>query len=241
MTPLRIGVVAEGKTDRVVLEELLAGQLKALRPSLETEFINIQPDPDATSGSIDGGWTHVKQWCHANPPDRRQIIYLGRALFASDLDTKRCDILLVILDADASEHIAKNSGVQPPPPAPSAVDRRLFIRHILDSWLWPGGLGVRERHILAAAVEAIEAWLVAALSRAPDPETITDLNPHMVEIHRSLIRHTQPSMKRVPKTIERYRLISQHARSTVHHVHDKCECFQLLISEILVISDAIKI
>ena len=84
---LVVGVVAEGSTDVVVLDEYLSTWVQELDDSVTLEVRPLQPAIDATSGRFgDGGWTWVKVWSsikrrHADPhAGRHCLVATVRAL-----------------------------------------------------------------------------------------------------------------------------------------------------------------
>ena len=240
MKVVRIGLVAEGKTDHIVLKALVGAYFQAERPDIKPEFIDIQPDPDGTSGNRDGGWSHVFAWCQRNNPARRQVSFLGRGLFADGMNAKLCDLLLFVLDADASAEIARKSPIAAPPPPPAPILRGQFIRQTLDAWLWPNDEQPRDRHATAAAVEAVEAWLIAAMGNISNPETISDLQSHFVPLFNSRLgRPMQAKQKRIAKTTPNYQKISDHAKNDVKKINSSCDHFRYLIQSVLTIVGAI--
>ena len=227
---VRIGLVVEGPTDFAVIEALITARFRASHPELELQFVEVQPSPDATSGSPGGGWSEVMRWCIRFPPEQRQRHFLDRPLLAQGIETRRCDVLLVILDADASDHVAKHSHLPTPPPAPSPEDRGDFIRNTLVAWLWPDGRPTSaDRHVVAAAVEAVETWIVAALGADHSPENIADIWPHFVRTVNLALR---PNAQRgVKKKRRNYAAISQRAVATHHLVPSRCPSFRRICED----------
>lgn len=239
MKMLRIGLIAEGKTDHIVLKALLSAYVEIQRPELDVQFVEIQPVADKTSQNAGGGWTEVYKWCLQNPPALRRSAYLGRALFSEAVDATRCDLLVIVLDADASAKIATKSTIPPPPPAPAPTARGAFICQTLDSWLWPNGLVDRHKHVTAAAVEAIETWLFSAFEKLEDAEMISDVDAQFATSYYPAVgKPYQPGVKRVGKTEANYALISFAARPRINDVHARCRHFQDMVGNVLIMADA---
>ena len=133
-----VGIVAEGPTDVVILEEFLSERLKNTGVSAPLEIRPLQPAVDATSGAFeDGGWTWVRAWCANNPPEHRAVD-LFQPLFEGD---RPLDILIVQVDGDAVGKYAKPYPHIPVPMNPDARARGQIVEAVLEEWLWGGSQG----------------------------------------------------------------------------------------------------
>jgi len=228
MTDLRIGVVAEGPTDQIVMRHLLTAYCKVVRPDIKPIFKDLHPVTDRTSsGSSEGGWTMVYQWCLNNPPLARQSQFAGAGLFDGDMDGLTCDIILVHMDADICERIRDKSDVKPVPDATAPpAERGDFIRKTILGWLWPTGSEPDDRHIPAPAVEAVEAWLVAAMADDPEPEAVTDILLRLLEVDcLSRGRPFPKDGKAIRKSRVRYEDIARRCAGNVARVAERCPHF----------------
>lgn len=160
MSDLRIALIAEGPTDRILIE----AALKAIIPD---PFVLTLIQPEATQSQIGGGWGGVCEWCYRS-------VLRGQGVLEND-PTLIYDLFILHLDADvAGMHysecrppknelaIANNWGelpcVQPCPPAQHSVTR---LRTVLLSWL--GNIVPSRKSIICIPSKAIESWLAAAV------------------------------------------------------------------------------
>jgi hypothetical protein len=138
---IRIGIVAEGPSDWLALEELI----KAIHP--DVDFIHLRPDMTLVSRSPHG-WKGVKAWCKQE----------GARLEALLSGIQGYPIHLLVIHVDCS--MAHNVGVlHPCPPARATADA---LREVLiQDWL---GLGSLPGFVLLATPSrTTDAWIVAAL------------------------------------------------------------------------------
>ena len=132
-----VGIVAEGPTDVVILEEFLSERLKSGGVSVPLEIRPLQPAVDATSGTFeDGGWAWVRAWCANNPPEHRAVD-LFQPLFEGD---RPLDILIVQVDGDA---VGEYTKPYPHIPVPMNPDARPAGRS--SRRYWRNGYGVEVR------------------------------------------------------------------------------------------------
>ena len=148
--PVRIGVVAEGPTDFIVILALAQEILG------DREFVPVQIQPPESDfansqGPLGGGWPGVFSWC--------QIQGSGGADACIDI-LANLNVLVIHVDADIARErdLAHLSLTRPCPPASDTVDR---VRdHLLDK------LGLREpppRLVFCIPAQATEAWVFACL------------------------------------------------------------------------------
>lgn len=137
---LRVGIVAEGKSEWFVLEELM----RALHPDID--FQRIRPDISATGSPY--GWRGVKAWCQE---------FGGRLeTFMMGVQGKKLDLL--VIHADCS--MAHNEGAaRPCPPASDTADALREV--VIKQWL---GLAAQPPFVLVThPSKSTDAWVVASL------------------------------------------------------------------------------
>lgn len=167
----KIGVVCEGPTDFLAIANFLHASLKSR--GHDVEFIDVQPELDATAIASGGGWPNALGWLMENPLESRRSAYLGPGLFASGLSKKKCDYLIIQIDTDVldEDHFRnrvlkhRNLVVGAPTDPPSRFDevqKALFVFCELKDEADSDA----NKHIVAPAVENTETWCVAA--REPD-------------------------------------------------------------------------
>ncbi|SPE50459.1 conserved hypothetical protein [Verrucomicrobia bacterium] len=155
--PLRVALVAEGPTERVVLEAALAGLLSHRSYILK----QLQPEESLPFGAIGTGWVGVYRWC-------KQALARSGASLRHDILYQAHDLLLLQLDADVADETYANGGIQetvqdlpcsgpcPPPSASTDALRRVLLR-------WVGEPQPPPRTVLCTPSKSTDAWVVAAL------------------------------------------------------------------------------
>ncbi len=220
-----VGIVAEGPTDVVLLEEYLSEWLKILGISIPLEIRPLQPAVDATSGNFeDGGWTWVKAWCRNNPSERRTID-LFQPLFEGD---RPLDVLLVQLDGDVVDKYANPYPHISVPLNLDAPARGRIVEAVLEEWLW-GGSQRRghdpdaSKHCLVATIQTSETWVVAGLDQSvQDPEEL-DSEAEMVRIApRGLRIRTRRGRRRLVKKLDVWRDLVRQTRQQLPHIVSVC-------------------
>jgi hypothetical protein len=161
MSEPRIALVAEGVTDRIIVEA-------ALRAILKHPFTLTLLQPEATQPEFGGGWGGVLKWCDA----------FRKSGFASlEADPRRAefDLIIVHLDADVANktyadyglsaaQLAADAGLMampfalPCPPASGTVAR---VEALVCSWLGLAVPGAKTAFCIPS--KSTEAWLAAAL------------------------------------------------------------------------------
>jgi hypothetical protein len=160
MSDLRIGLVAEGPTDYVVVEA-------SLRSILPNPFTLVLIQPDATRRGMEGGWCGVLKWC-------RDLHSRGVTSIENDPTLDLFDLVIVHVDADvagesygncsreaAEEARRAGLGLLPcslPCPPPEATVNNL--KSVVLSWMGVTALG--NKTILCLPSKASDAWLAAA-------------------------------------------------------------------------------
>lgn len=158
--PLRIALVAEGPTDRVVIE---AG-LRAMLADREFVLNQLQPEGSAVFGQTGSGWVGVCRWC------RQSAQRGGGALRGDELLFQNHDLLVLHLDADVAGAQYQNGSLTPRPtegalpceePCPPASATTNRLRTVLLTWC--GEIAVPERTVICIPSKCTEAWVLAAL------------------------------------------------------------------------------
>lgn len=171
MSELRVGVVCEGPTDFYAISEFLTDALN--RAGKNIIFVPIQPDMDSTRQ--DAGWTNVCTWLQKNSPETRASRYFGQGLFANDLNTKSCDVILVQIDTDFignsvfshkfEELVGRQISISTNP-TQRAAEMLSFLQSICKTETMTSA--DQGRYILLPMVEASETWCIGAFSRCTD-------------------------------------------------------------------------
>jgi hypothetical protein len=161
MSELRVAVVAEGKTDAIVIEAALKALLGA-RP-----FIWTLLQPEETRPKLGAGWCGVFKWC-------REVAARGFPSLEEDPTLTGFDLFVIHLDADVAGAKYADGGAAvleisdglpelpceaPCPPADASTTP---LRTRLIRWLGSND-DVGPRTVLCLPSKAIESWLAAAI------------------------------------------------------------------------------
>jgi hypothetical protein len=174
MSDLRIGLVAEGKTDLVIIE----AALKAVLSEQTFVLTLLQPetsDPFGGAGPHGGGWGGVYKWC-------RQLVSMQEPV-AGNSSLFGYDLILIHVDADVTGFDYHSANIdeglddlpcsQPCPPAADSVDA---LRRVVAGWLdQPNGETPSARWVFCNPAMCSEAWLVTALYRDSVPAILNDI------------------------------------------------------------------
>lgn len=201
---LRIGLVAEGITDKLVIQAALSSLLG------DRAFILrlLQPEESlplglaAPSVSQGKGWGGVYLWCQG-------ILQRNGERLTGDMLFDEHDLLILHLDADVAAksysdcEIDDSTGDLPceescPPPA-ATTDR---LRLVLLRWL--GETSIPEKTVLCTPSKSCETWTVAALF--PDDAVMIRKGWECHPKPESRLG-TKPKAVRVYKTEASYKLI----------------------------------
>ncbi len=140
---IRVGIVAEGTSDWLALEELM----KAVQPDTDFDFVHLRPDMTLVSRSPHG-WKGVKSWCQQQ----------GTRLAALLSGIQGFPIHLLVIPVDCS--MAHNVGaLHPCPPARATADA--LRKNLAQDWL--GLSSLPGFVVLATPSRTTDAWIVAAL------------------------------------------------------------------------------
>jgi len=175
--PLRIALVAEGPTDRIVIEAVLRAVLD------DRTFVlkQLQPEGSLAFGEFGGGWTGVYRWC-------KQAAKRGRGRLARDgLLFENYDLLILHVDADVAGMSYGDNAITPQDsdgalpcerPCPPATATTDALRAVLLSWC--GESAPPPRTVTCMPSKSTEAWVVTALfpnDRAMKPQIECYANP----------------------------------------------------------------
>jgi hypothetical protein len=199
MSELRVGLVAEGVTDKIIIEA-------ALRAILGSSFVLTLLQPEATQPSFGQGWGGVLKWCD----DFRES---GFGAFEHDPRLANFDLVIVHLDADVADkayadngpavaELAVTKGLMAMPfalPCPPATDTTTLVERLILSWLGVAACGTKA--VFCIPSKSIEAWLAAAL--LPGERALLDNIECDMNVEGVLAR--LPIAKRVRKNGREYR------------------------------------
>ncbi len=233
---IRVGVVCEGPTDFLAIEAFFNNALEAA--GVASQFLPIQPRMDNTSP--EGGWGNVLLWLKKNPPASRIVKYFGGGLFGGGLEYEALDCLLVQLDTDVLEngsfqrYVCREYGlVVSPATAPDARANEI-VRILRLAWRETEMNQVdANRHVPAPAVEATEAWCLAAFTaQAQNFELLSGqdlIDGFMSALETTEGRHPNPPYAEADKSIKRRKRFCQTHRNSSARVADNCEQFAMTL------------
>ena len=165
---MRVGIVAEGSSDWVVLEAFVRGVLGD-----DVEFLRIVPEQPVGQPVRGGGWRAVKAWC----------VEWGTKLetLMGGVEGQPLHLLIVHVDCSMSQN---ESARRPCPPARDTADA---LRSVINQ-AWLRRLPQSPYVVLVTPSQATEAWLVAALqppySRVATIECVVDIENELVARHK---------------------------------------------------------
>jgi hypothetical protein len=155
----RIGIVAEGPTDYLVIEA-------ALDALLPVPYVPTLLQPDETRPKVGQGWGGVFRWI-------RQTHQRDMLSISDDPLLAMFDLIIVHLDADVCRSSYQALGLEikdnaaafmPLPcdkPCPPAQDSVQELERVIQSWIAPRTLG--DKATLCIPSRSIEAWLAVAV------------------------------------------------------------------------------
>jgi hypothetical protein len=148
---VRVGIVAEGRTDWLVLEQIM----KNVHADIEFDY--FQPDLTLLSG-IGNGWRGVKAWCSEYGP-RLELLRLG-------LLGKPLDLLIVHADCSMADKVGAER------PCPPASDTALALGEVITT-SWLNRIPLPDFVVIATPSKSSEAWVIATLD--PPYSNLADL------------------------------------------------------------------
>ena len=200
----RVGLVAEGPTDFVIL----VAALDAILGEVVPRFFQPPGDRiDATTvggaaGTYGGGWKGVRAWCR----DARANGQWDEAVTGNQA-------VVVHVDAD----IAGDPEIDVERPCPPAVDTVDALRPVVAAWIGPP---LDARCVFCIPSKASDAWLVAALKLA-GPEVEHDPNP-AANLRGVGGRPKAVTGAKPDKHAAGYRRLASHVREQWAHVTTTC-------------------
>lgn len=160
MSDLRIGLVAEGKTDQIVIEAVLGAILD--QPFVLTLLQPETSDPFGGAGPFGGGWPGVYRWC-------RQIVSMSWPI-ADNPSLAGFDAILLHLDADVAGMRYDEANIEdgrndlpcerPCPPAEDSVNA---LREVAARWVDLRSPDVLpKKWVFCNPSKCTEAWVIVA-------------------------------------------------------------------------------
>lgn len=198
---MRVGIVAEGKSDFMVIEAVLKG----IDPTIEPQ--RIWPDFTVDGRPHGYGWRGVKAWCVENGP-RLETFMRG-------VRGREIDLLVVHVDCSMADKVGAH---RPCPPASDTADALCAV--VLGDWLnrEPSPLFL----IVATPAQASDAWVVAALSppfaRIHEIECLP--SPESELVRRRLLR--RGSDGDVKKSASKYEPLAMNITDALDTVRAAC-------------------
>lgn len=157
---LRVALVAEGPTDRVVVQAALSVVLSG-RSFVLTQ---LQPEGSVAFGRLGSGWTGIYRWC-------KQAAARGSGRLSGDaLLFGNYNLLVLHLDADVADVTYQSGSLTPDAnderlpcalPCPPASATTNALRAVLLSWC--GETAAPGKTVICMPSKSTEAWVVAAL------------------------------------------------------------------------------
>ena len=131
--PVRVALVAEGPTDRIVIDVVLRTILR------DRSFVltQLQPEGSVAFGTLGAGWPGVCRWCRQSANRGAGRLSCDHSLFLTH------DLLIIHLDADVAGSCYEDGNLQRRPQegalpcqraCPPAHDTTNALRGVLLSW-----------------------------------------------------------------------------------------------------------
>ena len=214
MSELRVALVAEGRTDLVVIEA-------ALRAILPRPFVLNMLQPEPTQPKMGQGWGGVFKWCRA-------FRGRGASSLQEDATLSFFDLVVIHLDADVAgksysdlgtEAAAQAAGEPPLPcerPCPPPADTVRELERLLSGWL--GAESPDTGAVRCIPSKSTESWLVAAAFQ-DRPELLerlecrTDLEQRLAVL---------PANRKLRKSERQYRAVAGKVTQNWHQVTTQC-------------------
>ena len=137
---MRVGLVAEGPSEGLVLEALVAEYYP------DSEVRLIQPD-QTLARHLGGGWKGVRAWCRENS-ERLELIMQG-------IEGDELDMLVIHADCSMARQVQAD---RPCPPASDTADALRTV--IFDDWLNLGA--IPDYLVLMTPAQMTDTWFVVA-------------------------------------------------------------------------------
>jgi hypothetical protein len=214
MSDLRIALVAEGKTDAIILEAALKAFLG--RPFVLTLLQPETSDPSGGAGPMGGGWPGVYHWC-------RQVVAMNCPV-GNNPSLLGFDLILLHVDTDVA---GMNYRQARPPiermdlpcekPCPPAADSVDALREVISRWLdLPAAGGPPDRWVFCNPSKCSETWMVAACFWDRTPAIM-----EQIECNSGLENWLSQRPIREGRFIRgRNKIVSQYRRSASNITHE---------------------
>jgi hypothetical protein len=206
---IRVGLVAEGPSDWLALEELIRTVVT------DVDFLHIRPDMTLASKSPHG-WKGVRAWCQQMGPLLESFLsgVLGLPL----------DLLVVHVDCS----MAHNLGISHPCPPADATSNALREAVTRD---WLGRDPLPGFVVLATPSLSTDAWIVAALDRPYQGSVPLECDPN---VERELVRRKLLRLRdgEVKKPASRYQPLAERMAQKINEVCAACPEAARLRSEL---------
>ncbi|PWU08799.1 MAG: hypothetical protein C5B50_28850 [Verrucomicrobia bacterium] len=192
--PVRVAVVAEGPTEKVVLSAAISSMLAGRSFILK----QLQPEESVAFGPVGTGWVGVYRWC-------RQAVARSGSL-GRDVLFQAYDVLVLQLDADVAGKTYGSGSIQetvqdlpcerpcPPPSASTNPLRRALLR-------WAGETQTPARTVLCTPSKSTDTWVLAALF--PNDQAVGEGLECRANVEGRFAQ--QPVAQRIRKRVEDYR------------------------------------
>ena len=225
MSELRVALVAEGTTDRVIIES-------ALKAILSTPFTLALLQPEPTHPKPGGGWCGVFKWCRA-------FAARTQTSLESDPTLPDFDLFVIQVDADVAEDnyaaggeelAAAAQGLPSLPcskPCPPPADTADEVRTRILAWLGLSKVGPKT--VLCVPSKASEAWLAAGL--CDEPHRI--LNGLECNLNLEAQLKSLPLKQRIKKNVREYSAHSVRMARQWDKVTSRCSQAQRFATEVL--------
>lgn len=201
MSDIRIALIAEGPTDRIVIEA-------ALRAILPCTFLLTVLQPEATRPEMGSGWGGVLKWCHA-----------ANLRHQGSLDNEPTlagfDLLILQIDADVAEKQYLDCGQQiadmarqftwqvlpcgmPCPPPENTCTQ---LQNAITSWL--GNATPGRKTVLCIPSKSVGTWLAAAVL-PPDHPLMADAECNIGLENQLAVLPLAQRIKKSPRDFRRH-------------------------------------
>ena len=180
MSDLRIGLVAEGKTDLIIIE----AALKSILANHSFTLTLLQPEtsaPFGAAGQHGGGWGGVYRWC-------RQLVSM-RETIGGNPSLQTFGLILLHIDADVAGQRYQDANIENgrtdlpcQRPCPPATNSANSLRQVLCHWLdLPGVTEIPAHWVFCIPSMCSESWLISALFSSSTPSIMDNIecNPDL--------------------------------------------------------------
>lgn len=155
---LKVGLVCEGPTDRIVINSAAAALLG------DRDFLlrQLQPEDSLAFGPTGTGWAGVYRWC------LQAAEQSGGSLGANAL-FDFYDVLILHIDVDVADGTYESGNIVtsrvdlpcPPQPCPPPSDSADLLRDVVLGWI--GEAAIPPHAVFCTPSKSTEAWVLAAL------------------------------------------------------------------------------